>query len=265
MHWNKFGKNESRISCFESFFEKYPYYNNDLYKLYNPDIKINDKIQLMIHWHLYGINENRICSDEHFNNLYPYHDFTLLINNNPDLSTDLYKIKNKYHREEEYRLSLNKLNDNDIGIKTDNNHSISIENINLDIINFENINLENIGIDNINFENINIEDIKFENIDIDNIDIKCLYNNINPNFKINYVLYIPSNKNIILYNCFKQTLEYVYSLKLLDSFIFIKDIYSCENIYNEIKKNNYIIFETNLSYKLDIVLLLPEIVLFVNV
>ena len=249
MHWNKFGKNESRISCFESFFEKYPYYNHDLYKLYNPDIKINDKIQLMIHWHLYGINENRICSDEHFNNLYPYHDFTLLINNNPDLSTDLYKIKNKYHREENYRLSFKDLNDSYTklsGLIETTFQNDSIDNINDDI-----------GLVNINIINNNNKidnNIHFEKIDIDNIDINLLYNNINPNFKINYVLYIPSNKNIILYNCFKQTLEYVYSLKLLDSFIFIKDIYSCENIYNEIKKNNYIIFETNLSYKLDIVL-----------
>jgi GR25 family glycosyltransferase involved in LPS biosynthesis len=65
------GFTEDRIFSIESFFKKYPYFNDKMYKLYNTDITITDKIELMVHWHLKGIHEKRICSDQHFEILHP--------------------------------------------------------------------------------------------------------------------------------------------------------------------------------------------------
>ena len=89
IHWKMKGSNENRICSLETFFNMYPYYDNESYKKYNEDLLINDKFDLMAHWHLTGSHENRLCSDKHFYILYPNMD-------NIDISN--INCKNEYHR-----------------------------------------------------------------------------------------------------------------------------------------------------------------------
>ena len=257
-HWNKFGKNEDRINSFESFFKKYPYYDHDSYKLYNNDIKINDKIELMTHWHLYGIKEDRICSDKYFNSLYPDFEISYI---NQDYSDDIYIIKNKYHKQKDKYISKKedyiKLENSNICELTESNKEPKINN-------------------SITF---------FENINIENINIKL---------KISLVFYIPSkdilkhNNNDIINSNIAKIFEYKKRENIEVLFIFIKDIYSNKDLYDDIKHiqlNNesykIIILETQLIYNIfsfqkyliefnknknnnDWIILIPDILSFYN-
>jgi hypothetical protein len=89
IHWNTIGKNEKRISCYEDFFEKYPYFDNIEYKLFNKDLNFKDITDAMLHWHLYGSKDNRIYSNKHFYNLYPEYQCSIEENE--------YILKNEYH------------------------------------------------------------------------------------------------------------------------------------------------------------------------
>jgi len=93
LHWNNIGKKENRINSLETFFNIYPYYDHNEYKLYNKDIEINDKIELMKHWHINGKN-NRICSYEYFHLLYSHIDIDKL---NHD-KVDIIDFHNYYHK-----------------------------------------------------------------------------------------------------------------------------------------------------------------------
>ena len=93
LHWKKYGSQQNRIYSFESFFERYPYYDDASYKLYNPELIHKTKLELMFHWHMIGINQHKICSDAHFNLLYPH--FTIDLHHTN--STDIYTLKNNYH------------------------------------------------------------------------------------------------------------------------------------------------------------------------
>ena len=116
------GFNENRIYSIESFFTKYPYYNDEMYKLYNTDITITDKIELMVHWHLRGVNENRICSDQHFDILHP--EFNINLHSTEDIN--IFDLKTNYHQNNFNTLNLS-LNPNKetILIVIDNGENIN--------------------------------------------------------------------------------------------------------------------------------------------
>ena len=49
-HWNTYGINENRIFSIDTFFRKYPYFENKL---------LNNKLETMVNWHLNAINNQK--------------------------------------------------------------------------------------------------------------------------------------------------------------------------------------------------------------
>lgn len=231
LHFKK-NNNSNQIYSLESFFLRYPYFNHESYKLYNSDIDISEKIELMVHWHLIGINQNRICSDEYFNLLYPMFDI------NECNITDIYQCKNEYHKN--YKNSLPKtyiepLNPNK-------------KNLLINVSNIENINFIFKSLSSINFHDINIliysknekliENINFLNFfilkeeDIDNI-ITLLNYIITDNLSFINIL----NKYNNLLKIFLP--EDLINIEFIDSrMVFINNIFN-----NTYFKNNILITE----------------------
>jgi GR25 family glycosyltransferase involved in LPS biosynthesis len=207
-HWNNFGKNEDRIYSYESFFAKYPYFDYNIYKTYNEDINLNEKLDLMVHWHLEGIHQNRIC----------------FINKD-----DLKKSGSESNLSEEsiteFTEELNKIN-----------KSESFSNVNENIIECDNF-LKN------NNNNINnfLEKFKENEINIINESIKLIINYIYPKENKNIIIKLTNNINDIFFKFFIGMSISIYNKVniyfIQDSNLF-KKISLFKNFHNKVIKKN---------------------------
>lgn len=94
-HYNKYGKNECRLSSEKDFINRFPEFNINIYKFLNNDLQNMNNIELMKHYFLYGINENRIASIHNFY-IYKKINFQRLQNLYSDFNSSEEKLILKY-------------------------------------------------------------------------------------------------------------------------------------------------------------------------
>jgi GR25 family glycosyltransferase involved in LPS biosynthesis len=226
-HWNNFGKNEDRIYSYESFFAKYPYFDYNIYKTYNEDINLNEKLDLMVHWHLEGIHQNRICFID---------------------KDDLKKSDSGSNLSEEsiteFTEGLNKINKIE-----------SFSNVNKNIIECDNL-LKN------NNNNINnfLEKFKEDEINTINESIKLILNYIYPKENKNIIIKLSNNINDIFFKFFIGMSISIYNkvnIYFIQDSNFFKKISLFKNFHNKlIKKNtlyNFSVYDNIIDdYKLNL-------------
>ena len=215
-HWHNIGIKENRICSDKHFFILYPYYDHNSYKLYNKDLDIDDKIDLMKHWHNIGIKENRICSDKHFEILYPNSDINKLNIHN----INIYDFKNNYHKNLP-DIDLNK----EVFSFVDTSENSSLSELCSDKINILN-NKENLIEYTDNKEHILCIYLKDNLYNLDNYNLFL----INSLSQINF-----HNLNIIFYNKENNISEYSNILKSLNI--------SITNDIDILYKSNYLIID----------------------
>lgn len=231
-HLKLFGIKEKRIFSYETFFQKYPYYNHEIYRLNNNDINIHDKLELMVHWHLFGCNENRICSN---------------INNENKNDDNLYIINP---------------NKETIGVIVENNQDFLYKA--LSFLNYHNMNIlfitEKNHIEYLKNNNILISNnysyiYQCNYLIIDNIELFTIHNELKyEKFKKIFIfneLKKDNDKNIIyIDNLFDNSfLENKILITLFQKYIIIEDeLYKIKDINNENIYNKLYIEESILNY-----------------
>jgi len=63
-HYNRYGKNENRITCKKDFYKKFNYFDCVYYKNKYDDLKNFTDIELEYHFYHYGNKDNRICCEK---------------------------------------------------------------------------------------------------------------------------------------------------------------------------------------------------------
>ena len=251
-------KYNDRILSIQNFMEQYPYYNNDEYKFFYPNLNNYSKLDLMVHWHNIGIYNNEYCSMNYFLSMNP--------------TFNLEKFKNKYSLYNNYTLIecikeiiINNLDIFEEEIKECDNDQVLESNININETLVPNINIHETFVPNINIHetfvpNINIHETLdepniniHETLDQPNINIHETLDETNININktlqnkhidFNLEEYKKLNKNVFFQNDDDYLIDYeknskyrIYSVfNFLESYPeYTINLYdSEENIYNSI-------------------------------
>lgn len=89
-HYKTYGINENRIASKKRFYELYPIFDLEFYKLFNPKINSYGYAELFNYYHNYGSKEGHLISRIQFNYLYPDFDVEIYKICNKDLSNNIY-------------------------------------------------------------------------------------------------------------------------------------------------------------------------------
>ena len=232
--------------------------NNNIYKLFNPELNNFNNNKLLIHWKNIGLKEGKIFSLESFFNKYPYYDHDSYKLYNPDLNiNDKIELMIHWHL---YGISQNRICSNKYFEILYPNFNTNIENINKNNLNIytiknefhKNIIDKNLFQDN-NLQNNNLHN-ELNNNNLPNEKKELNYNNLLLNFLLNpnkiiLSLYICENNYDINYflKCFSLINFYNMNIivfcdneKIINSLNFINNISIFTHTFNE--KDKLILF-----------------------
>jgi glycosyltransferase involved in cell wall biosynthesis len=196
--------NTKNIISIKSFFIKYPDFDLNYYKKYNPEIKNLKLIDILNHFYVIGYHKNLIYSKESYENIL----------NNDTLNNDI--------------LNNDTLNNDTLNKHTLNNHTLNNDTLNNDTLNNDTLNNHTLNNDTLNNHTLNNHTLN-NKIFISHIFVhffkigggECYISNFNKYNKniFKEILFINKNynnntlfdynSNIILYNTYEELNEYL--------------------------------------------------------
>jgi hypothetical protein len=141
-------KQNGVMLCRNDFSNAYPYFNLNIYYIFNDDLKNYTELQLRYHWHIIGNIEKKISNLNNFFELYDKYDYEFFYKTNKELINKYYEDNYIYY----FDINKNKLNKELVNIKTFHTFIINNKNFIKSIYDFfitnPDINIEVIGLFN---------------------------------------------------------------------------------------------------------------------